>query len=164
MKIGLTFNYSNCDSHTLGTYNYDYYDAEGNVYVNDYTITSTGELIDNSKSILFIALLIFFSALFLLSFYFLITLRETYQTVLFLSISYLFLILIVYLLEQITLAFSSLVMFSGIMSTLLISLIIGLFPLVLGEGTYLIYKNFSNKREKELKEMGYSDDEVRRYK
>ena len=44
-KTGQTFNYTvpaNLNR-VIGTYTYDYYDAEGNVYVNSYTITSSGE-------------------------------------------------------------------------------------------------------------------------
>jgi hypothetical protein len=41
-KSGLTFNYTFCDTSTIGTYYYDYNDSEGNVYVNDFEITPSG--------------------------------------------------------------------------------------------------------------------------
>jgi hypothetical protein len=41
-KNGLTFNYTFCDTSTIGTYYYDYNDSEGNVYVNDFEITPSG--------------------------------------------------------------------------------------------------------------------------
>lgn len=37
-KTGQTFNYSFCDTSPLGTYTYDYFDVEGNVYVNTFKI------------------------------------------------------------------------------------------------------------------------------
>lgn len=163
-KDGFNYNYTFCNTNDLGQYNYNIIDSNGVVYDNSFVITSSGELIDFPKSILFISILIFFTSLFLLSLYFVITLKVDYQIIIFLSIAYLILILLVYLLEQISLIIISLSMFSGIMSTLLITLIIGLFPLIIGEGLYLIYNNFANKKTNELKEMGYSDDEVRRYR
>jgi len=42
-KTSLTFNYTFCNTSDLGTYIYDYFDAEGNVYVNDFEITSNGK-------------------------------------------------------------------------------------------------------------------------
>ena len=41
-KTVYTFNYLFCSTHEIGTYIYDYFDAEGNVYVNDFKITLTG--------------------------------------------------------------------------------------------------------------------------
>ena len=41
-KSGLTFNYTFCDTSTIGVYVYDYNDSEGNVYVNSFEVTSTG--------------------------------------------------------------------------------------------------------------------------
>lgn len=35
---GKTFNYTYCSTNFIGTYNYDYYDASGNVYVNSFEI------------------------------------------------------------------------------------------------------------------------------
>jgi len=46
-KVGHTFNYSFCNTNTIGIYIYDYYDSEGNVYVNDFEITSTGKSSNN---------------------------------------------------------------------------------------------------------------------
>jgi hypothetical protein len=39
---GKTFNYTTCNTSQLGTYNYDYFDADGNVYVNSFEITPSG--------------------------------------------------------------------------------------------------------------------------
>lgn len=41
-KNALTFNYTFCNTSILGSYYYDYYDAEGNVYVNDFLVTPNG--------------------------------------------------------------------------------------------------------------------------
>jgi len=41
-SVGLTWNYTNCLNSQIGFYNYDYYDAENNVYVNTYEITPSG--------------------------------------------------------------------------------------------------------------------------
>lgn len=55
----LTFNYTYCNTTELGTYIYDYYDAEGNVYVNDFIITYTGKQITSQEMAIYIIALIF---------------------------------------------------------------------------------------------------------
>lgn len=42
IQNGLSFTYSFCDTNTSGTYNYDYYDAEGNTFVNEFQINPIG--------------------------------------------------------------------------------------------------------------------------
>lgn len=42
-KTGYTFNYNFCNTSGLGIYIYDYFDAQGNVYVNDFEITGNGK-------------------------------------------------------------------------------------------------------------------------
>ena len=42
-KNGKTFNYTFCDTDLTGSYIYDYYDNEGNVYVNDFPVNKTGK-------------------------------------------------------------------------------------------------------------------------
>jgi len=39
---GKTFNYTTCNTSQLGTYIYDYFDADGNTYVNSFEITPSG--------------------------------------------------------------------------------------------------------------------------
>jgi len=58
-KVGLTFNYTFCDTAALGTYVYDYYDELGNVYVNDFKITYTGEEVTSQQIFIYIIALIF---------------------------------------------------------------------------------------------------------
>lgn len=53
-----TFNFSFCDTETIGTYNYDYIDAEENFFVNDFTITKNGFDITTSEALLYFALLL----------------------------------------------------------------------------------------------------------
>jgi hypothetical protein len=50
-KNGLNFNYTFYNTSKLGTYIYSYFDAEGNVYVNSFTITPTGNIFNNALSI-----------------------------------------------------------------------------------------------------------------
>jgi hypothetical protein len=52
-KNGLTFNYTFCNTLLVGTYNYDYNDTEGNVYVNSFDVTPSGES-GSSNQIFFI--------------------------------------------------------------------------------------------------------------
>ena len=40
---GKTWNYTFCDTIYLGQYNYDYYDADGNVFVNSFDVTIDGQ-------------------------------------------------------------------------------------------------------------------------
>ncbi len=41
-KNAKTFNYTFCSTSLLGEYIYDYYDNDGNVYVNNFTVTTDG--------------------------------------------------------------------------------------------------------------------------
>jgi len=50
-KSGYSFNYSFCNTSTLGIYIYDYFDDQGNVYVNDFEITQTGYKQTTSEAI-----------------------------------------------------------------------------------------------------------------
>jgi len=65
-KNGKTFNFSFCDTETIGIYIYDYFDAEGNVFVNDFVITPIGDDITTSTSILYIIILFPIIAFFIL--------------------------------------------------------------------------------------------------
>lgn len=74
-KNGLTFSYNFCNTSKLGFYTYDYFDAEGNVYVNDFEITPSGNDSINSGEGLtlfssVIVLLIIAGFFFVLSFFF----------------------------------------------------------------------------------------------
>jgi hypothetical protein len=53
---GKTFNYTFCNTPTIGTYVYDYYDADGEVYVNDFDITASGQ--SGTNNIVFIVFVI----------------------------------------------------------------------------------------------------------
>lgn len=72
-KIGHTFNLNFCNTSTLGTYTYDYFDDSGNVYVNDFAITITGSDRINSGEglsvtagiVIMILIAVFFFVLFL---------------------------------------------------------------------------------------------------
>ena len=72
-KTDKTFNYTFCETNTIGTYNYDYYDNEGNVYVNDFIITKTGNTLNISESIIYVLLTLAVLGLFLLSLFATIT-------------------------------------------------------------------------------------------
>ena len=58
-KVGKTFNYTFCQTEDTGTYIYDYFDDEGNVFVNDFIITPDGNQIDTGESMMYIWILIF---------------------------------------------------------------------------------------------------------
>lgn len=63
-KNGQTFIYNFCDTISSGNYIYDYFDAEGNYYVNDFTINKAGlESSTPGQSIIYITIL-FFSLIF----------------------------------------------------------------------------------------------------
>ncbi len=64
-KNALTFNYTFCGTDTIGTYIYDYFDTEGEVYVNDFEVTPTGFSLETSDSLLYIIILIATFTLFL---------------------------------------------------------------------------------------------------
>ena len=56
-KVGQTFNYTFCDTSALGTYTYDYNDESGNVYVNDFEITHTGNMVSQAQGLLSIGII-----------------------------------------------------------------------------------------------------------
>jgi len=59
-KVARTFNYTFCDTNSLGTYNYDYFDAEGNTYVNSFEITPSGSSgLSNIIFFVFVTLLLY---------------------------------------------------------------------------------------------------------
>lgn len=64
-QSGKTFNFTFCGTQEIGTYIYDFFDAEGNVFVNDFLISPLGDEIDTGSSIIYIIILttlaIFFS-------------------------------------------------------------------------------------------------------
>lgn len=60
-KNAFTFNYSFCNTSILGLYVYDYFDVEGNTYVNSFSITPSGSSINSGSSLtLFGSLLVIF--------------------------------------------------------------------------------------------------------
>lgn len=54
---GNSFNYSFCDTNPLGKYIYDYFDLEGNVYVNDFEISYNGDNLTPAKAGMFAIML-----------------------------------------------------------------------------------------------------------
>jgi hypothetical protein len=57
-KTAQTFNYSFCDTYTAGNYIYDYYDNDGNTYVNEFTVNSNGKA-DPSGGIVVVFVILF---------------------------------------------------------------------------------------------------------
>lgn len=55
-KNGKTFNYTYCSTNELGKYVYDYYDNEGNIYVNDFEVTPSG--FENTLGFYFLILIL----------------------------------------------------------------------------------------------------------
>ena len=66
-KVGSTFNFTFCDTVILGIYIYDYFDAEGNTFVNDFIISNDGNVIGTGESIRYISILIFIGILLIAS-------------------------------------------------------------------------------------------------
>lgn len=61
-KNGYSFNYSFCDTNTLGVYIYDYFDDGGNVYVNNFEITRNGSPAASGSVIVLFAIIFIISA------------------------------------------------------------------------------------------------------
>ena len=68
-KNDKTFNYTFCDTNEIGSYLYNYYDSNGNVWVNDFEITTTGANLSIPQSILYALGFVVLIPLFLLSLY-----------------------------------------------------------------------------------------------
>jgi len=62
-KLGKTFNYTFCATGVLGTYTYDYYDSDGNTWVNSFEITTDGRT--NTIGFYLVILLISFGVILL---------------------------------------------------------------------------------------------------
>jgi len=58
-KSGMTFNYTFCNTSTLGVYTYDYFDYAGNTYVNSFEISYSGEEVTSEQIYIWIIGLIF---------------------------------------------------------------------------------------------------------
>ena len=59
-KKGQTFTYDFNNTCIVGIYVYDYFNSNGDVYVNDFEITPSGVVLDIQQSLLFLALFILF--------------------------------------------------------------------------------------------------------
>ncbi len=68
-KNGKTFNYSFCNTNTLGIYLYDYFDAEGNTYINDFKITPNGKEFTMQNSIAYLGFILILLFTFFLTMY-----------------------------------------------------------------------------------------------
>jgi len=68
-KNGKTFNYSFCNTNTLGIYLYDYFDAEGNTYVNDFKVTPNGKEFTSQNSIAYLGFIFILLFTFFLTMY-----------------------------------------------------------------------------------------------
>ncbi len=68
-KTAQTFNYSFCNTNVLGTYIYDYFDAEGNTYVNDFEITPNGKQFTTQNSISYLGFILIILFTFFLTIY-----------------------------------------------------------------------------------------------
>ena len=79
-SVGKTFNYTYCSATTIGKYYYDYYDADGNVYVNDFDVTSTGENLTLEYGLIYFFALVFI-VLVILGIFFIISLLPSQDTV-----------------------------------------------------------------------------------
>lgn len=129
-KNALTFNYTFCLTGLTGNYLYDYFDAEGNTYINDFPVTPSGKVSSIPEAILYFLLTIIMFLVTIVVFYFILTLpyqntrNEDGQVVEVTKLKYLkvFLITILYpiiivtlnLMNGIAVNFMSLTIFTGI--------------------------------------------------
>jgi len=56
-QSGVTFTYDFCNTSVLGNYIYDYYSSDGNSYVNDFSITASGNALTMQDSIIVMIML-----------------------------------------------------------------------------------------------------------
>jgi len=63
-KNGLSFNYTFCDTSSLGIYFYDYNDSEGNVWENDFRV---GSELTTGKAVVYIGFIIILLFIFILT-------------------------------------------------------------------------------------------------
>ncbi|KKM22018.1 hypothetical protein LCGC14_1629620 [marine sediment metagenome] len=78
-KNGRTFNYTFCDTGVLGVYNYDYFDDEGHVFVNDFLITNIGDTIDTGSALVYIIILS--SVIFLFIIFLLVAIKTPFKNI-----------------------------------------------------------------------------------
>ena len=78
-KNGKTFNFTFCDTDVIGFYIYDFFDAEGNVFVNDFQITPIADNIDTGSSIVYIIILT--TIIIFFAFFFVVAVRAPYKNV-----------------------------------------------------------------------------------
>ena len=129
-KNALTFNYTFCGTNVLGTYTYDYFDADGGVYVNDFLVTLSGNISTTGEAILYFLLTIIMFAGSIALFYFILIIpyqnpkneegtvvevtKLKYLKVFLITIFYPIVIITLNLMNGIAVNFLSLTIFSGI--------------------------------------------------
>ena len=62
---GYSFNYTFCDTNTIGSYVYSYNDNDGDVYVNDFSIQPQGEVTSTAGGLIYLTLFVFMIAIFI---------------------------------------------------------------------------------------------------
>ncbi len=129
-KNALTFNYSFCGTDLLGTYLYDYFDAEGKPYINDFPVTPSGKVASVPEAILYFVLTIIMFLVTVVIFYLILVIpyenprneeREVvevtklkYIKVFLITILYPIIIVILNLMNGLAVNFTSLTIFTGI--------------------------------------------------
>lgn len=170
-KTGQTFNYSFCNTSTLGIYVYDYFDIEGNVYVNDFKVTKTGIELSSQETNLYILLTIILLILFGISLYFSIAIpfknntdekgftirisKAKYIKLLFIGLTYALLVWFLNSLIGLTDNFLFLTLYYGFVSflfTTLLHMTIVVFIFIFVVGFYNIIKD--SNIHKEIKRFG----------
>jgi hypothetical protein len=165
VKVGQTFTYNFCNTTVLGTYIYDFLDAEGNPYVNSFTITKTGNIITIADSILYICIFLLLLSFFLLCIYKLFMQTEVSLFLIFLALSYFLLISVIFMAGKLINNFMpTLPVIGEFMDLFLLCLIIGLFPLVLFMIFYPLYLKVKNQESEDMMAMGYSAEESRKFR
>lgn len=162
------YNYTINNSNTYGIYPASMSCSNGTLSgKSDFTfeITPTGEILSTSDSFLYIGILSLLIILFILSITKIFTASSLAWLYGCISISYFLLIGIIFISGKIVNNFiPSLPAIGAFLDTALTILIVGLFPLIIFLVLSLFYKAFNEKEIGKMQDMGYTAEEIKRYR
>jgi len=161
-KQGFTFNYTFCNTSLLGNYIYDYFDSEGVVYVNDFTISPNGSEFTIQQALIFIVLFAFFLLILIGGIYGMQRAASGAWTIAYICLSYISLFCIFF----IAWLFSSDYLWAtpiltSIFWILWFTMAIGFLPFLIIISVYIIGKGVKENLIKEYTSQGFTREEAK---
>ena len=160
-KTAQTFTYDFCNTTELGNYIYDYFDNEGETYVNNFWITPNGKLLNTQTSILYMGIILFFIFLLCTSIYGVYHSDTQGWMIGYLCFAYVTLFAIFFIFWQFAVNYLwNTPLLGSIFWVLWLVLAIGFLPFVIFLSWYIIQKGFEDVEVNRFMEMGYTKEQA----